>query len=83
MTHQGNLGVWHIRVGKVIYVPFRLSMSDQDDPPGQDAVVPRSSSPACNQKYVQGMGQRDKSLKPHTTIAAKSVYTHDEMIVQC
>lgn len=52
VTHQGDLWVWHIRVGKVIYVPFRLGMSNQDDPPGQDAVVPRSGSPACNQEYV-------------------------------
>ncbi len=62
ITHQGDLGVWHIRVGKVIYVAFRLSMSNQDDAPGQDAVVARSGSPACNKGFIENMVQADNIL---------------------
>ena len=46
MTHQWDLGVGHIGVGKVVDVAFRLRMPHQDDAPWQDAMISGSCTSA-------------------------------------
>ncbi len=69
MTHEADLGVRDVGVGKVVGIALGLRMSDQDDSLGQHSMVLWRGSPAPSGQHTQDLVQSRKAtvdaLKKH------------------